>query len=149
MKRLLILSLLLASAPAGAEIVKWVDSQGRVHYSDQPPPAAKGQQQMNIKNQPGSLGGTSATQKSTAEQEQDFRKRQMDAADAEKKAAEDKKQAEIAKQNCASARGNLKSLQEGVRLTKYNEQGERVFLDDAERAKAMEDAQRAVKDWCK
>lgn len=149
MKRLLILSLLLGSASASAEIVKWVDSQGKVHYSDQPPPTAKDQQPLNIKNQPGALGGTGAAQKSTAEQEMEFRKRRMDAADAEKKAAEDKKQAEIAKQNCTTARGNLKSLQEGVRLTKYNEQGERVFLSDAERAKAMEDAQRAVNDWCK
>lgn len=148
MKRLLILVLLLGSASASAEIVKWVDSQGKVHYSDQPPPAAKSQQPLNIKNQPGALGGTS-TAKSPAEQEQDFRKRQMDAADAEKKAAEDKKQAEIARQNCAAARSNLKSLQEGVRMSRYNEQGERVFMDDAERAKTTEDAQRAVKDWCK
>lgn len=149
MKRLLLLSLLLASAPATAEIVKWVDSQGKVHYGDQPPPGAKAQQPMNIKNQPGALGGAGAGQKSAAEQEQEFRKRQMEEADAEKKAAEEKTQAEIAKQNCTAARSNLKMLQDGVRLTKYDEKGERVFLDDAERAKAMGDAQQAVKDWCK
>lgn len=148
MKRLLILSLLLACAPASAEIVKWVDSEGKVHYGDQPPASAKKQQPMNIRNQPGALGGT-AGQKSAAEQEAEFRRRRMEEADAEKKAAEDRAQAEIAKRNCADARNNLRALQEGVRLTKYNEKGERVFLDDAERAKAMADAQQAVKDWCK
>ncbi len=148
MKRLLILSLLLASAPASAEIVKWVDSQGKVHYGDQPPASAKNPQPMNIKNQPGTPGGTGA-QKSVAEQEQEFRKRRMETDDAEKKAAEEKAQADAAKQNCAAARSNLKTLQDGVRLTRYNEQGERVFLDDAERAQAMADAQRAVSEWCK
>lgn len=38
MKRLLILSLLLASAAAGANSVyKWTDKNGRVHYGDRPP----------------------------------------------------------------------------------------------------------------
>jgi len=138
--------ILLLPLLAHAEIVKWVDDKGEVHYSDQPPATAKAPKSLNIKNQPSS---SAPAQKSLADQELEFRKRQMEAADADKKAAEEKQQAEIAKQNCASARANLKMLQDGVRMTKYNEKGERVFLDDAERAKATAEAQRAVSDWCK
>ena len=42
--RFLLLVLLVASTPAGAGVYKWTDAQGRVHYSDSPPPEAKAQQ---------------------------------------------------------------------------------------------------------
>jgi len=42
--RFLLLVLLVASLPAGAGVYKWTDAQGRVHYSDNPPPEAKAQQ---------------------------------------------------------------------------------------------------------
>jgi glutaredoxin len=39
MNRIVILLLALAfAAPASAELFRWTDAQGRVHYSDQPPP---------------------------------------------------------------------------------------------------------------
>ena len=38
MKRVLTLALLLAALPASAVMYKWVDQDGKVHYSDQPPP---------------------------------------------------------------------------------------------------------------
>ena len=42
--RFLLLVLLVASLPASAGVYKWTDAQGRVHYSDNPPPEAKAQQ---------------------------------------------------------------------------------------------------------
>ena len=42
--RLLLLVVLVTSIPAGAGVYKWTDAQGRVHYSDDPPPEAKAQQ---------------------------------------------------------------------------------------------------------
>lgn len=37
MRLILMLSLLLCCLPTSAEIYKWVDKDGRVHYSDSPP----------------------------------------------------------------------------------------------------------------
>ena len=42
--RLLLIAMLVASTPAGAGVYKWTDAQGRVHYSDNPPPEVKAQQ---------------------------------------------------------------------------------------------------------
>ena len=42
--RFLLLAMLIAATPAGAGVYKWTDAQGRVHYSDDPPPEAKAQQ---------------------------------------------------------------------------------------------------------
>ena len=36
---ILMLIATLALAPAGAELYKWTDAEGKVHYSDKPPPA--------------------------------------------------------------------------------------------------------------
>ncbi|MBU1224639.1 MAG: DUF4124 domain-containing protein [Gammaproteobacteria bacterium] len=41
MKPTLILLALLLAWPASAGVYKWTDAQGRVQYSDSPPPAAK------------------------------------------------------------------------------------------------------------
>src|SRR3972149_880557 len=39
MKKILLILLTLVSASALAGLHKWVDADGKVHYSDQPPPA--------------------------------------------------------------------------------------------------------------
>jgi hypothetical protein len=72
----------------------------------------------------------------------------MDAEAAEKKAAEDQKQAEEARRNCTAAKSNLQSLENG-RVATYDEKGEKTFLDDAQRAAAIERARKDVSQWCK
>lgn len=143
-------SLTLAALPlaAGAEIVKWVDDKGQVHYSDHAPPKAKKAKTMNLPSNPSTTTAPAAS-KSTAEKERDFQQRRMDAETADKKAADDKKQAEETKQNCAAAKGNLSTLQGGGRLMTYNEKGEPVAMDEAKRLKGIEDAKKDVARWCK
>jgi glutaredoxin len=41
MKRILALCALLACIPANAQIYRWVDADGRVQYTDKPPPGVK------------------------------------------------------------------------------------------------------------
>ena len=43
-RRLLLLALLVLPLPANPEIYRWTDAQGKVHYSDSPPPEAKAKQ---------------------------------------------------------------------------------------------------------
>ena len=51
--RLLLLMLALAAGSASAQVYRWVDSAGRVHYSnDTPPPGAKATK-LNIDAKPG------------------------------------------------------------------------------------------------
>ena len=44
MLRCLIVAILLVAAPVAAQVYKWTDSQGRVHYGDRPPDDAKKQE---------------------------------------------------------------------------------------------------------
>ena len=164
MKRLsviLVLALCMAH-PAFAELYKWVDSDGRVQYSDKPPPSnikteklhapgraappapaaseAKGGTQKDEAKAGTPKDAVKAGPKTAVEQDQAFRKRRLDAAKAQKDEAQ--KQAEA--ENCKRAKAALANLQIGGRQMRIDEKGERVYLDDQqivrETARAREEA---------
>lgn len=153
---LMIVSVLAVAASAHAGITKWVDAEGKVHYSDGPPPAsAKSQKSLNIQSNPApsqtpSAGGKAGGEgKSLAERDLESRKRRVEAEEAAAKEAKAKEEAQRKQANCAQARNQLQALQEGQRMTSYNEKGERVYMEDSARPAAIEDAKRAVDSWCK
>ncbi len=127
-----------------AEVYRWVDSQGRVQYSDQPPPEGTAKK-VNTKPANGSSGAA----KSYQDQEQDFRKRQVEGEEATKKQAEAAQQASAKQKNCAEAKSHLAALQRGGRFSKANAKGEREALDEKGIEAATADAKKSVADWCK
>jgi len=52
MRYILFMICALAAASANAEIHKWVDSEGKVHYTDEPPPAKAQSRPLTIKPAP-------------------------------------------------------------------------------------------------
>ena len=150
----------LVSAPSGAETYKWTDAEGKVHYSDQPPPAnvkepvtisprKTSAPKTSASPAAGEKGAKEAKPKTYVEQEAEFRKRKVEAA--EREAAEKKKTEEAAekKQNCDLARAQLKNLQSGGRIARTNAQGEREYLNDAQMAQELERAKKTAEGWCK
>ena len=158
MKRLSVaISLAMCVAlPASAQMYKWVDSDGKVQYSDKPPPSniktEKLREPARAASTPAASdakGGTpkdaaKAGPKTAAEQEQAFRKRQLDAAKAQEEEAKKQAQARDRAENCKRAKAALANLQIGGRQMRIDEKGERVFLDDQqivqETAKAQQEA---------
>jgi hypothetical protein len=148
--RLALGALLLVAATAQAQVYRWVDSSGRVQYSDRKPTNAKDAQE--VRNTVSSVG-TQATAasgggKSAAELEKDFQKRRLDQADAQQKqqqAAADQKQKS---QNCQSARENLAALKSGQRIARFTQTGEKIYLDDSGRAAEIERNQQLVQANC-
>lgn len=51
--RALVLVLLALAAPAHAQVYRWIDARGTVHYSNTPPPPAARAQTLNIDARPG------------------------------------------------------------------------------------------------
>jgi IS5 family transposase len=154
MRQLLVIAMMLAAATVShAGITRWVDADGKVHFSDQPPPpTAKSQKTLDIKSSP-AAAKTSADskdgEKSLAEKELESRKRRVEAEENAAKQAKDQEEAKRKKENCTQARNQLQALQSGQRIARYDEKGERVFLEDSARPKAIEEAQRSVDSWCK
>jgi hypothetical protein len=151
MSRILILALSLAFASgASAQLYRWVDKDGRVRYTDTPPPAGVQGRALQAPAAPPAAApqGDAKPAPSVSDQEQAFRQRQLEAQKAAEKTAQAQKEAEAKRQNCARAQDYLRTLESGQRVTRTNAQGEREFIDDATRARETASARQAVRDWC-
>jgi hypothetical protein len=129
---------------AVAQVYQYRDAQGRMVYSDTPPPGVNATRKAVNAAPP--AGDTSKT---LQDKVQDFQKRRDEATDREAKAAKDKAEKDKAAENCSRARNKLAALQSGQRIVRYNAQGEREFLDDAGREAESAQAQQSVTEWCK
>jgi hypothetical protein len=135
----------------------WKDDAGRTVYSDQPPPATVKKDQI-LRQPPGgaisapSAGGTRpatpAAPRTVAEQEQEFRKRQQERAEAEKKQAEQQAMNARKAQECERARGYVRLLEDGMRIARTDAQGNREYLDDTQRAAEMARAREVISANC-
>lgn len=166
MKRIVMLAAaLMFAATASAQLYRWVDKDGGVHYTSQPPPP--GTQSRTLEAPPpasaspasdaeGKDAGSKEPEAKDApkgpltpvQQEQEFRKRQLEAQKAREKEAQAAKEAETKRENCTRAREALATFESGQRISRTNAQGERYYLDDAARERETEAARKAVSDWC-
>jgi hypothetical protein len=125
----------LCAAPVSAALYKWTDANGRVVYSDQPPP---GNVKVDTVAGPPPPANPNAAREMTAK-EAESKKQQMDAAEGAKKTAQARTEADRRTIVCKDARGELARLsQNQVLHFTLNEKGEQVVMDDAELRKRRE-----------
>ena len=150
MSKFLLILLMFASTNTFATINKWVDEQGQVHYSDRlPPPEAKSETLRSATGTQDSASSSTAATKTIAEREAELKKEKAEKQSAADKAAQKKATEDALRANCATAQENLRSLQSGVRIMEINVNGERSYIDDAQRQQRIAKAQQDIKDYCK
>ncbi|MFP5429587.1 MAG: DUF4124 domain-containing protein [Gammaproteobacteria bacterium] len=157
MKRIIVLALWLAALPAQAELYKWTDAQGRVHFTDRKP--AEGGKVETLKTPqlttPGGREAESASLPSAVGQKSllDRQKRMADILAQEREqeeAAQARKKKEDAERlrKCHEARDYRRNAQ-GSRLYDIDHKGERVFMDDKAHDAHMRELDNAIKEFCK
>jgi len=158
---------LCLALPASAQMYKWVDANGKVQYSDKPPPSNIKAEKLRAPppapsapaggatasseakaGTPKDKDATKAGAKTAAEQEQAFRKRQLDAAKAQEGDEKKQAQARDKAENCKRLKATLANLQAGGRQMRVDEKGERAFLDEAQVAKETATAQQEAAAAC-
>ncbi len=153
----------LFTMSVAAETYKWTDAEGKVHYSDQPPPSnakdltpvkprkktSRSAPPPEDDTKPANAKPAPEAPKTVQELDADFRKRQVETS--EKEAAQKKlaQEAESKKKNCAQAQANVARLQTGGRITRANDKGETEYLDDAQIAQELVRAREVQDSWCK
>ena len=143
---------LVFSTTAYGQLVKCVSKDGKVEYARDCPPGTT-EQKTNIRSSGGGTGGGGSAppaQQSLAERDAAFKKRMIEQQEAqqkgEKMAAADKEK----QQQCENARAYLKSLEEGIRISRPDPKtGERIIMEDEERAKETARQRARVADLCK
>ncbi len=138
------LALLAFASVAVGATYKWTDANGRVVYSDQPPPG-------NIKSEligPAPPPSNPNAVKEMAQKDADIKKRQDEREGAEVKAEKARVQDTQRRDLCLVVRGKLKDMRAGMPVYKYDEKGARVLLDDNARAAEINTQVENEKKFC-
>ncbi|AUN96432.1 DUF4124 domain-containing protein [Pseudazoarcus pumilus] len=155
----------LIAATAHAQVYKWRDADGRLHFGDQPPPgvtatqmrggparapaAAEITDEASVEDEtsddaqaatappPAAPQESATTQPSAAEAAEAMRAEREKAQAAKAQAAAEREREQMLAENCQRARNQLTALEGGQRIARFNEKGEREVLDDAARAQEI------------
>ena len=117
---------------------KCVDERGVTHYADQPTPGCMNTAVEIRPSPPISPNVAPPPAERRAEQEADFRRRQVERHEAERAA-----RAEL-EQRCQGLRQERARLSPGRRLVETNERGERVYVEDATRDRRLAEVQTSL-----
>lgn len=136
---------------ANAQIYKWKDKDGSVRYSDTPPPSNVQYESLrgSKKNIPTQLAPIPAATKPAEKvtDKADTSPQETPEQIAQRKRIEEA-DAKARQQNCSAARANLKAFEQGGRISRVNEAGEREYLDDAALAQNAEQARKDIAEYC-
>ena len=127
---------LLCTMVSAAEVYKWEDEQGRVHYSHKPPD--DGADAIEIKPH------HEADQATLKRIEKNEKQRQI----SKQEAMEARKEEEERRKQCTRAKKALDNLEYAGRLYRLNENGEKVFLSEEERNNEKQAIRKQMKKVC-
>lgn len=141
------LALTVSGAAFADNIYKWTDDEGNVHYGDRPS-GEPTEQRMQI-----TYARTSTrTVQRQQQRYQDSAARREEArgaaAEAEQKAADERAAADERMAKCEQTRAQLKQMLEARRVYREDDDGERVYLDDDQRAEARDQAEELIEEYC-
>ncbi|MBI3350378.1 MAG: DUF4124 domain-containing protein [Burkholderiales bacterium] len=165
-KPLVFALILIALAGTAQAQWKWRDAKGNVQYSDLPPPLGTPDKDILqrppaparptiIVAPPGVPASAATAQRpaasgpTKAEQDAAARQKQEQDKDTAKQKEEERRMAEQRRENCARAQANLRDLQSGTRLTRTNDKGERVFMEQAQIAAETSRARDLITSECR
>ena len=149
------------TATAAETMYRWVDADGSVYYSDQPPPAdARETKNLNARLPISELDEeeeeeeeeeSASESNAYVKQEAEFQERTKQRAAAEAEAAKEAETAALSKQNCDQARANVELVNNppGGRLRERNAEGVLVYMTEEQLEERRAEANDAVSKWCK
>jgi uncharacterized protein DUF4124 len=131
----------LAGSASMAVMYKWVDENGRVAYGDTPPAGVKAER---MSSGPGPADPAAVRDMATKDAE--LRKRMQQRTDDEAKVDKDRVAQNLRLTQCQQAVGRVKSLRQDPNVYRYNEKGDKVFLDTAARENAIAENNKLMRD---
>ncbi|MDP2809404.1 MAG: DUF4124 domain-containing protein [Rhodocyclaceae bacterium] len=136
---------IFAGPAAAGEVYRWVDEQGKTHFSDTPPIQRKAEKIEIRPVMPSSPAA--ATQGRGWQQQIEESNLRRNQQEKQEKAAEHGKQQ--AEQKCLAARRSLDTLNRGRPLYRVDKNGERVYIEDDQRQIEISAARRTVDTECR
>lgn len=146
-----LLLLMLMSCTASAEIYRWVDKDGNVHFGDKP--GHSGAVELKVNEGLPNKAVTEFSDDSELTREEK-RKRVIDAMNEDrvernKLKEEERQQKKIKRMNCARLKDKLRSVKRATGLYNLDKDGNRVFLSHKDRNKSESSLRRAIAKHCR
>ncbi len=170
---LLTFLMVLAAAPLAHAQYKWRDANGRMVYSDMPPPASvaprdvlqspvrptlaqatSGSGEAAKSSLPTASGDTpgesaKAAGLSAPDKELAFRQRRQERLELETRQMKADSAARTQQAQCAEARNGLRSLERGMPVSMVNERGEPQLLDESQRKHRIDALRLTLQNSCR
>jgi len=140
-----VLTLFVAGSALASEIYKWTDADGNVHYGDVPVSAQS--ERLAISSKPTNNARVQATTQARV----DARVREREEAaklPAGPSPEELRAEAEERAEQCTAHRVQLQKFLRSRRIYREDENGERVYMDEAEMRATRERAENQVEEYC-
>ena len=176
LNRLLLTALLglAVASPAQAQW-KWRDAGGRIQYSDRPPPPGIADRDVLVRPAPAAVvsgavrgalvsgptasasavatapaaASAAASAAARSDPALEAKRRDAERAEAARQKLETDKVAAAQAENCQRARTQLRTLDDGMRIARVNQNGEREYLDDSARAAETARARSVIASDCR
>lgn len=140
----LIIFISIVLIEAQAEIYKWKDDKGKIHYGDKPIASSE---KMNIKE------GSASRKNINQSSRNDRRRKLMETYDLERK---EKKQQQAKRKEkrkklnaqCGGAKDSLRRYKRAGRIYDLDKDGNRIYLSDAAHESAVDNLQKQIKKHC-
>ena len=135
-----------AFMPASADVYRWVDTDGRVHFGDRPPADTQAEQ-IQV--------GEGASVSGDLEERGDRRERFLDVMEEQREedaraASERTREADKHRKNCAIASDRLRQIQDARFIFEPTADPDNPrILDESERAEYLARARKDVATWCR
>jgi len=143
--RLAVLACALAAVGAQAQVYKWVDENGKVQYGDRPPDAKKA---APVNVMPGPADAPVAKPDDWKQKDLDFQRRKIGRERQEQGPAAQQREAYRASK-CSESQRRLGILQEQLPVYQRNDKGERVYVEDKDRSRMMDELRGSIAENCK
>ena len=140
-----LLTLVVAGTALAGEIYKWTDADGNVHYGDRP--VGTQSERLDIKSKStnnASVQATTQARVDTRAQEREEAANLPSGPSPEELRAEAEQRAE----QCTASKAQLQKFLTSRRIYREDENGERVYMDEAEMQATRERAENQVEEYC-
>ena len=131
------------AAPVVAEVYKWVDADGKIHYGDRPDDASA--EEFRLKKSPDRDAGLAERLETQKRILDIYKEERIEQQEQRARLMEEKKQRE---ENCQTARKRLSAVKTAGFLYERGANGERRVLSDTERTAAEQTEAVNVEHWC-
>ena len=160
---LLCIALIATGLPAVAQhgTWKWRDKNGQVHISDLPPPGEVPENSIlqrpstarSYVAPPAAASAASAVAVAAsgprADPELEARRQRTQQEKDAKRKAEEEAQAVARADSCKRAQSHLRTLDDGMRIARVNDKGEREILDDQQRVAETQRTKQIIASDCR